>query len=800
MELNLDRATLKNLFEYKLQVTYDKRLSDATNEEIYNVVALTVNEILNSKAIRYRNKVRDQKSKRVYYICLEFLVGRSFKNNLLNLGLYETCEAVLAESGINLEKVLDIEPDAGLGNGGLGRLASCFLDGMATQGYPAIGYSILYEYGIFKQKLVDGWQHEQPDDWLEDGSVWLNKATEDTVEVRFGGRVEERWSEKHNGISHLDYQSVHAVPYDMIVSGHKTDSVATLRLFKANSPSIDMNLFNSGDYLGAAAESSLSEAISKVLYPNDNHREGKSLRLRQQYFLCAASITDIIKRHISVYGKLENFSDRVAIHINDTHPALAIAELMRILIDECGYSWDNAWDTTTKTFAYTNHTVMKEALEQWDIGLIKELLPRIFSIICEINRRFVEECRDDAVAESAIRNMEIVSGNKIKMGNLSVIGSHSVNGVSKLHSEIIKQSVFRDFYNLTPHKFTNVTNGIAYRRWLYQSNRPLYDLACKLSGEDVNKNPLALKKMEKFVDDKKVLDEIIKIKRGAKEKFADFILRETGEVLNPDSIFDVQVKRLHEYKRQHLNALHILALYNAIKQNPNGNYTPRTYIFGAKSAPGYYLAKQIIRFICSIAKLVNNDPQTKDILKVIYLEDYSVTKSEILMPAADISEQISLAGTEASGTGNMKFMINGAITLGTLDGANVEICEAVGEENMILFGLRTDEVSALKQSYNPIDYYRQNEVIRNALDYCENGSLGYNFSDIVINLKNTDPYMVFADFDSYIDAQRKVAEIYSDKMGFAKKSLINTANAGIFAADRSVSEYAMNIWDVAALH
>ncbi len=797
MSISLSKKNIKNIIDYKLDVSYGTAIEGASDEELFRSISSLTNELIMSKRAHFLSKAKKQQTKKIYYLCMEFLMGRSLRNNLLNLGLYDTIKGILKDGGVNLDNILEVEPDAGLGNGGLGRLAACYLDALASQGYASMGYSICYEYGIFKQKIVDGWQTELPDDWLrQGGDIWLNPDHSDSVEVRFGGYIDEVWENGRHVIKHKDYTTVKAVPYDMLISGYDNKGVSVLRLFETSITGIDMQLFNSGDYASAVGANSASEAISMVLYPNDNHPEGKTLRLKQQYFLTAATVADIIKRHLEDFSTLENLSDKVAIHINDTHPALAIGELMRILVDECGFDWNKAWDTTTQTFAYTNHTVMKEALEEWDCGMLQQLIPRVYQIICEINRRFIDDLRNSGVAEDVISRVAIVWNDKVRMANLSVHASHKVNGVSKLHSNIIKESVFSDFYKLTPEKFTNVTNGIAYRRWLYAGNPELYKYLCELCGTDINKKPGAIYKAVSFADDKQVLDKFMKIKQYNKEKFAKYIYEETGEVIDTNSIFDVQLKRLHEYKRQHLNALNILSLYHQIKQNPSADFVPRTFIFGAKAAPGYYMAKQIIRLIYSIGEMISSDPDTKDKIKILYLNDYNVSKSEILMPASNISEQISLAGTEASGTGNMKLMINGAITIGTLDGANVEICDAVGEENIIIFGMKTDEVFAQKlQGYNPRDYYESNKDIRWAIDTIHGGISNNNFIDIADNLKTSDPYMVLADFDSYQKAQQKVSEIYLDEQKFARMSFLNTANAGVFAADRAVEEYATNIWN-----
>ena len=723
-------------------------------------------------------------------------MGRSLKTSIYNLGIAEEVRAMLKKHTINMDKVFEHEPDAGLGNGGLGRLAACYLDGLATTGFPAMGYSLCYEYGIFQQKLEDGWQTELPDNWLPGGSVWLVPKPELAIEVHFEGDLQEYWDNQYHYISHVNYNTVVATPYDMYVSGYGSDGVSVLRLWSAKAPSFNMADFNEGNYAKALAQNATANAISKILYPNDNHAEGKSLRLRQQYFLCAASIGDIVNSHMMVYGTLENLAEKVAIHINDTHPTLAIPELMRVLLDDCGYGWDQAWDIVTKTFAYTNHTVMAEALEKWDVNLVKHVIPRIFSIIVEINNRYCQSLMEKNGGDSAkTTRMSIIKDNMIHMATLCVAASHSVNGVSKLHSEIIKESVFREEYENTPYKFKNVTNGIAYRRWLYQSNPGLTQLLTDTIGDKFIKDGAELIRLRDFQDDATVLQKLTEVKQENKKKFAKYVKSQSGIILDTERIFDVQVKRLHEYKRQHLNVMNILADYAYLLNNPDAPYTPKTYIFAAKAAPGYYLAKQIIKMIWAISEEIRKNPRISQKLQVVFLENYCVTLSEHLMPASDISEQISLAGTEASGTGNMKFMLNGAVTLGTLDGANIEIKEAAGDDNIVIFGMKTPEVNALKaRGYNPNEYFNNDGRIKEAIERMYHGINGCTFNDVADSLKNRDPYMVLADFDSYRKAQAYITECYNDKMKWAKMSLNNIAGAGIFSADRAVTEYADNIW------
>ena len=658
-----------------------------------------------------------------------------------------------------------------------------------------MGYCLKYEYGIFNQKLIDGWQTELPDFWLPGGEVWLQGYPEKSVEVLFNGKIEDSWDGPYHQVNHVNATKVIAVPYDMMVSGYNGKGISRLRLWAAKSADFDMGLFNSGDYIRAMEQNAMAEVITKVLYPEDNHSEGKSLRLSQQYFLVSAAIQDIVRRHLRIYNTLDNIPEVVAIHLNDTHPVLAIPELMRIMLDECGYSWDSAWDIVTRTFAYTNHTVMREALECWGVDLIQRRLPRIYQILDEINKRFCASMHDLGIDGYQVGKMAIVNDGIVKMANLAVATSHSVNGVSKLHSEILKQTVFHDFFTVMPDKFKNVTNGIAHRRWLNQSNPKLAKLITGLIGNGYITDASKLQELLNFKDDESVLDELAQIKLKNKERMAKYIKKYNNIIVDPSSIFDVQVKRLHEYKRQHLNALNILSTYQWLRDNPNAEFVPKTYIFGAKAAPGYYFAKEIIKFIVKLSETINNDPRVNEKLKVVYLEDYRVTVAEQLMPSAEISEQISLAGTEASGTGNMKFMINGAITLGTLDGANVEINEAVGADNIIIFGMTTDEVESLKkQNYNPTVHYNNNPIIKRAVDEITSG-IGLNrFENISNSLINQDPYMVLADFEDYSKAQQKASELYLDKKYWNRMSLINIANAGRFAADRAILEYANNIW------
>ena len=796
MAKGMTQTALKALLENKLIHYFGVRAEDATYDQFYRAIVMILNEQMGSARAAFNDRADKAGVKRIYYLSMEFLMGRSLKNNLYNLNLTETAEKVLAGYGVKLEKLYDCEPDAGLGNGGLGRLAACYLDGLATGGFPARGYSILYEYGIFRQKLVDGWQTEMPDFWLPGGDVWLTRREESAVTIQFEGRVEDWWDNGHHQVEIKDGFVVKAIPHDMFVAGKDGRGVSVLRLWKAEAPGLDMDLFAKGLYLKATEQNAMAETISKVLYPADDHPEGKSLRLRQQYFLVSASVQDIIHNHLHHGGTLENLPEKVAIHINDTHPTLAIPELMRILLDECGYGWDDAWRIVTSTFAYTNHTVMAEALEKWSEELMQRLLPRIYQIIKEIDNRlraFVWENTHDA---AFVERTAVISGGAVRMANLCVAACHSVNGVSALHSQILKDSVFHDFYRLTPDKFTNVTNGIAHRRWLCQANPGLTRLLADRIGPAFIKDASALSDFAAFKDDPEVLAAMREVKRKNKERFASHIRAAAGVTLDPDSIFDVQVKRLHEYKRQEMNALAILTRYLEIKNDPNGDYLPHTYIFGAKAAPSYYIAKKIISFICALSRMIEADPAVRDLMKVCFVEDYCVTAAELLMPAADISQQISLAGTEASGTGNMKLMINGAVTLGTMDGANIEICERVGEENMIIFGMRTPEVEALKaQGYDPMRYYMNNAELKATIDFINAHSFnGKSFPEIGETIKHHDPYMVLADYADYRLALQRAEAYYRQPDVFTRMSLMNVAGAGFFSADRAIADYAREIW------
>ena len=790
------KREFEKLLKDKLTSECNVTLDTASADQIYRCLASVTRQIMSDRQKQFQSKVLGEGKKQVYYLCMEFLMGRSLRSSLFNLGLNEVAESVLADADIKIDTIYDREPDAGLGNGGLGRLAACYLDGMATDGIPGTGYSILYEYGIFKQKIVDGWQQETADNWLPGGQVWIKSHPDQAQEIRFDGQAIETWEGGFHHVKYENYNSVIAVPNDMYVAGYGSNGVSKLRLWQAKAPSFDMSSFNAGNYNTAISQSASAELISKILYPNDNHTEGKILRLRQQYFFSAASIADILQNHLNQYGTLDNLADKVAIQLNDTHPTVAIPEMMRILLDECSYEWDAAFDICRKVFAYTNHTVMSEALEKWNADIFRNTLPRIWQIVCEMDRR----CRADLAKafpgdQGKIDYMAIIGDNQVRTANICAYTCHAINGVSKLHSEIIKDSVFHDYFLYKPQAFKNVTNGIAYRRWLLCSNPGLTHLLEETIGDGFKTDAAELKKLEKFVDDKTVQAAAAKVKRENKANFANYLQKATGQVIDPDSIFDCQVKRMHEYKRQHLNALNIAAEYLYLKNNPNAEFTPKTYIFGAKAAPGYYMAKQMIRMICKLGKMIDEDPAVRGKLRIVYLEDYCVSLSERLMPASEVSEQISLAGTEASGTGNMKFMLNGAITLGTLDGANVEIADAAGHENEIIFGMLTPEVNALKgMGYHPNAFISGDNTAMAVLDFLEKGWNGENFSEVTSNLRNADPYMVMADFKDYRRAQHDLQQLYRNKQKWNHMSLKNIANAGIFSADRSIMDYARDIW------
>lgn len=790
---------LKTSIEKIMEVNFGNNIKNGNKRQVYEAVLTATNEILAEKRYEYSKKVKEQEAKQVYYMSMEFLVGTSLKNNLWNLEAEDDIKAFLAEYGFDIEEFYEMEPDAGLGNGGLGRLASCYMDSMTTLSYPITGFSIRYEFGIFKQVIIDGWQNEFPDSWIDQAGYWLNPRADEEIEVHFFGNIKEHWTDKGLTTEHTDYVSVMAKPYDLFISGYDTEAVNTLRLWSAKSTSgFNMDLFSKGEYVKSTENEAIASSISKVLYPADDKIEGKSLRLKQQYFFVSASLQQITKEHYKKYGTFESFPDKAVIHINDTHPSLCVPELMRILMDDYGYVWDAAWDITANSLAYTNHTVMSEALEKWPIDLVQSHLPRIYSIIEEINRRFCQFIyTNHPELTASIDKMAIISEGMVKMANLCIAGSYSVNGVSKLHSDILKADTFHNFNIVYPDKFTNVTNGITHRRWLCQANPLLSQLLTEKIGGGFKKSLSDIEKFNEFYNDEAVLSRLREIKKENKKRLADYIAQKNGIEVNCDSMFDVQVKRLHEYKRQLLNVLQIIDLYRKIKFQ-GFRPLPQTYIFAAKASAGYFMAKEIIRLICAVSDMVERDPDVRDFLKVVFIADYKVSLAEIIIPAADISEQISQAGKEASGTGNMKLMINGAVTLGTMDGANVEIYEAVGPENIFIFGLSTQEVNDLyHRGYRPEDFYNANQSIRDVLEFIKSGGIGgKNFDSLYHYLMYSDPYMNLADFASYCDAHRRVEEAYRDEARFTQMSLKNIANAGIFASDRSVTDYANHIWHV----
>ncbi len=796
---------MKEAIRGKLRLNYGITETDINEEYMFKACALVLRDMMAFHGAETREKVQRNHERQVHYLSLEFLMGRSLMKNAYNLGVLDALNGAIEEMGFQPADIFEMEPDAGLGNGGLGRLAACYLDSMTTLDIPATGYSLCYELGIFKQRIVDGQQVELPDDWKTMGDAWLIPKPEEREEVHFGGHLREVWNNGHLHVVHEDYSTVIAIPCDMQIAGYGTDHVNTLRLWDAKSPrTLDMALFSSGQYVRATEEQTMAQTITKILYPNDEHIEGKSLRLKQQYFFVSATVQSMVRKHLEVYGTLKNFHEKNIIQINDTHPTLVIPELMRILMDDAGYSWDISWEITKNAVAYTNHTVLAEALERWPQVLIQRLLPRIWQIIDEISKRYQRKVEafyhhNDAITEK----MAVVWGGEVRMANLCIAGGSAVNGVSGLHTEILRNDVFREACQMTPAKFKNVTNGIDHRRWLAQSNVGLDALIRELTGSNQYLlNPNELLKLDAYANDTAVQERLAKIKRDNKDAFAHYVKRTHGIMLNTDGIFDVQVKRLHEYKRQLLNVMQIIASYQQLRDNPNMDFVPHVYLFGAKAAPGYKVAKDIIRLINSLAKQINDDPVCKDRLQVVFLENYCVSLAEKLMPASEVSQQISTAGKEASGTGNMKFMMNGALTVGTLDGANVEMHDVLGDENMFLFGLHADEVAEVKRNgYDPNLFYQRDPVLHRVLDQIRDGFGGMRYDELYEHLLHTrygtaDEYMLLADFAAYCDAERRMVEVYQNPAKWNSISLHNIARSGIFAADRSVAEYADNIWHV----
>ncbi|XP_054893968.1 glycogen phosphorylase, liver form [Poeciliopsis prolifica] len=801
-------AELKKGFNRHLHFTLVKDRNIATPRDYYCALAHTVRDHLVGRWIRTQQFYYETDPKRVYYLSLEFYMGRTLQNTMINLGLQNACDEAIYQLGLDMEELEEVEEDAGLGNGGLGRLAACFLDSMATLGLAAYGYGIRYEYGIFNQKIRDGWQVEEADDWLRHGNPWEKARPEYMLPVHFYGRVEET----RDGPKWVDTQVVLAMPYDTPIPGYMNNTVNTMRLWSARAPN-DFNLkdFNVGDYIQAVLDRNLAENISRVLYPNDNFFEGKELRLKQEYFVVAATLQDIIRRFKTTKKgvpsriSFDTFPDKVAIQLNDTHPAMAIPELMRIFVDIEKLDWETAWDLTRRTFAYTNHTILPEALERWHVELLEKLLPRHLQIIYQINQAHLDKIATLFPNDiDKLRKMSLIEEDgckRVNMAHLCIVGSHAVNGVAQIHSNIIKTEVFKDFSDLEPGKFQNKTNGITPRRWLLLCNPGLAELIAEVVGEDYVKDLSQLKKLNDFVNDLAFVRDIAKIKQDNKLKFAQFLEKEYRVKINPSSMFDVHVKRIHEYKRQLLNCLHIIALYNRIRKNPNAPFVPRTVIIGGKAAPGYHMAKKIIKLITSVADVVNNDPVVGNKLKVIFLENYRVSLAEKVIPATDLSEQISTAGTEASGTGNMKFMLNGALTIGTMDGANVEMAEEAGEENLFIFGMRVEDVAEMdKEGYDAMTYYEKIPELKQVMDQIASGFFSPKnpelFKDLTDMLFKYDRFKVFADFEDYLKTQEKVSKLYQDSVEWTKMVIKNIAATGKFSSDRTITEYATEVWGV----
>ena len=803
------KEAFKKSVKDNVKFLYRKTIEEATQEQIFQAVSYTVKDVIIDNWLETQKAYDEQDPKIVYYMSMEFLMGRALGNNLINLCGYGEVKEALEELGFDLNCIEDQEPDPALGNGGLGRLAACFLDSLATLNYAAYGCGIRYHYGMFKQQIKDGYQIEVPDNWLKNGYPFELRRPGYAKEVHFGGYVRAEYDAEKGATRfiHEGYQAVKAIPYDMPITGYDNDVVNTLRIWDAE-PIVDFELdsFDKGDYKKAVEQENLARNIVEVLYPNDNHYAGKELRLKQQYFFVSASLQEAIAKYKKKHDDIHKLYEKVTFQMNDTHPTVAVAELMRILMDEEGLGWDEAWEITTKSVAYTNHTIMSEALEKWPIELFSRLLPRVYQIIEEINRRFIAEIQAKYPGNyEKIKKMAIIYDGQVKMAHLAIAAGYSVNGVARLHTEILKNQELRDFYEMMPEKFNNKTNGITQRRFLLHANPLLADWITEHIGPDWITDLSQLKKLKVYADDEKALQEFMNIKFRNKERLAKYILEHNGVEVDPHSIFDVQVKRLHEYKRQLLNILHVIYLYNQIKMHPEMEFYPRTFIFGAKASAGYATAKKIIKLINSVADVVNNDASINGKIKVVFIENYRVSNAEIIFAAADVSEQISTASKEASGTGNMKFMLNGAPTLGTMDGANVEIVEEVGAENAFIFGLSSDEVINYENNggYDPNVIYNTDEEIRQVLMQLINGTFSSDtelFRDLYDSLltnKNTDRadrYFILADFRSYADAQKRVEEAYKDEKGWAKKALLNTACSGKFTSDRTIQEYVDDIW------
>ncbi|MGK7872646.1 MAG: glycogen/starch/alpha-glucan phosphorylase [Xenococcaceae cyanobacterium] len=802
----LSKETLRRALADNLFYIQGKFPDIASKNDYYMALAYTVRDRLLKRWINTVQTYLKKDVKVVCYLSAEFLVGPHLGNNLINLGIYEQVRQAVEESGLDLKELIEQEEEPGLGNGGLGRLAACYMDSLSTLEIPAIGYGIRYEFGIFDQEIQDGWQVEITDKWMQFGNPWEIPRPDSAVEVKFGGHTEVYTDEKGNyRVRWVPEYVLKGIPYDTPILGYKVNTANTLRLWKAEAcESFDFQRFNVGDYYGAVDNKVLSENLTKILYPNDEPIQGKELRLGQQFFFVSCSLQDMIRIHLYEEESLDNFHETFAVQLNDTHPSIGVAELMRLLVDEYHIDWDKAWDITQNTFGYTNHTLLPEALEKWPLSIFGKLLPRHLEIIYEINRRFLDQIRIKYPGDNErLARLSLIdeSGEKyVRMAHLATVGSHAINGVAALHTELLKKDVMQDFYELWPERFNNKTNGVTPRRWMVLSNPKLAKLITEKIGDNWIKNLEELKKLEAFVEDGSFRSQWRQIKQAIKQDLAAYIQKQQGLTVNPDSIFDIQVKRLHEYKRQHLNVLHIITLYNRIKHNPDIDITPRTFIFGGKAAPGYVMAKLIIKLINSVGDVVNKDPDVRDRLKVVFLPDYNVTNSQRIYPAADLSEQISTAGKEASGTGNMKFSMNGALTIGTLDGANVEIREEVGAENFFLFGLTTEQVYAMKaKGYNPWDYYNSNAELKEVIDRISEGLFSHGdpnlFKPLVDSLLYEDQYMLFADYQSYIDCQDQVSQAYRNQENWTRMSILNVARMGKFSSDRSIQEYCQDIWN-----
>lgn len=802
--MRLDKRTFINDFTKKLMTMFAEDVKDASPLHKYLALGSLIKEYASERWMKTNKQYTEEKDKQVYYFSLEFLIGRLLGNNLLNLGIKDVCEEGLKELGINLNEIEEAEMDAGLGNGGLGRLAACFLDSMASLGIPGHGNGIRYNYGLFEQKIINGYQVEIPDNWLRDGNVWETRKENKAVLVKFRGNV--RLYEDHGRLkaSHENYESVVAVPYDTPIIGYENNTVNNLRLWSAETvgKDFDFSSFSRGEYLKAVEYKYSVESISQVLYPDDSYREGRILRLKQQYFFVSAGMQSIIRRFKQMEMPIWQLDKYVAIHINDTHPSVVVAELMRILVDEEELSWEDAWRITVNTLAYTNHTILAEALEKWPLDMFKDLLPRIYMIIEEIDRRFRIELNQKYPGDyRKINDMAIIQDGNIRMAYLAIVGSHSVNGVAKLHTEILKSQELANFYNLYPEKFNNKTNGITHRRWLLKANPKLTEVIKETIGDKWLRNPVELNQLTKYKSDRGLQEKVYEVKKSNKIIFANEIKEQYGINIDPNSIFDVQVKRLHAYKRQLLNVFHIMDLYNRLLENPNLDIVPRTFFFGAKASPSYHLAKQTIKLINSVANKVNNDRRIKDKIKVVFLENYRVSLAEKIIPCADVSEQISTTTKEASGTGNMKFMMNGSITIATLDGANVEMHEVLGDENIIIFGLRAKEVLEyyINRCYFPQDIYKNDMRINKIINQLTNGFLDVpskEFNNIYNSLMiNNDEYFVLKDFDAYVKAHGKIDELYRNKSKWTEMSIVNIAKSGVFSSDNTIMEYSKDIWN-----